>query len=133
MKKSELKNLIERKKILKRSLEIVKESYNPLDEVGGFDDPDLMSQYHGNYFDELFKNFIHFDSLANEMVNSLAKIMDDEEKVKSEIIVRKYASFMEEYHDFLVGLRDKVDVLSQKSRINYLPGMGNIGMNETDY
>lgn len=132
MKKSELENLIERKKILKRSLNIIKETYSEMDEVGGFDDPDIMSHYHGNYFDELVKTFFHFDALSNDMIDGMSKIMDNEEKMKVESILRKYVTFMEEYHDFLVELKDKVKNLSRKSTRNSLPGMGLIGLNEND-
>ena len=65
------------KRILKESLEIIKESKMEMDEVGGFDDPELMAQYHGNYFDELTKTFFHFDSLSDELVESMEKIMDE--------------------------------------------------------
>jgi hypothetical protein len=130
MKKSELTDLIERKRILKESLDMINESQMEMDEVGGFDDPELMSQYHSNYYDELTKIFFHFDQLSNELVESMSKSMDDEEKRKCEEILKKYVSFMEEYHNFLLNLKRKVQHLSFKSSRENLPGMGNIGVNE---
>lgn len=131
MKKSELKDLIERKKILKESLDIINESRQMVDEVGGFDDPELMAQYHGNYFDELSKTFFHFDDLSDDLISSMEKIMDDEERKRAQAILLNFHSFMESYVNFLKDLQTKsVNLLSKASRSN-LPGMGNIGVNES--
>jgi hypothetical protein len=132
MKKSDLFKLIERKRILKESLEMVEEAYRSvsMDEVGGFDDPEIMSQYHGNYFDELAKIFFHFDELSDGMVSSMSKIMDSDEQRRSKLIIKKYVDFMEEYHNYLVDLKDKVTNLSKKSTRSNLPGMDQIGLNE---
>lgn len=126
MKKSELKDLVERKKILKESMDII-------NEVGGFDDPELMSQYHGNYLDELTKTFFHFDSLSDSLLHSLEKVMDEEERAQGKEILRKYVDFMDEYINYLSSLREKVTSLSKKTTRTNLPGMGNIGMNEDLY
>lgn len=126
MKKSDLSDLIKRKKILKESLDII-------NEVGGFDDPDLMSQFHGNYFDELTKVFLHFDDLSNELANGLSKIMDDEEKKNAEILLKKYVSFMDEYHNMLINLQEKVNLLSKKATRGYSSDMGTIGLNEDNF
>lgn len=132
MKKSDLTDLIERKRILKESLNIIKESYDSMDEVGGFDDPEIMSQYHGNYYDELVKIFFRFDDLSDELVSSMAKIMDDQEVAKSKQILTRYKNFMDIYVDFLRELQNKVETLSSKRSIGQFPGTdkGAIGLNE---
>lgn len=130
MKKSELKDLVERKKILKESMDIINESRLMMDEVGGFDDPEIMSQYHGNYFDELAKTFFHFDALSDDLIGSMEKIMDEEERKSAKDILLKFHSFMDAYVNYLQSLEGKVNVLATKSSRSNLPGMGNIGMNE---
>lgn len=130
MKKIELTKLIERKKILKESLDIIKEYRDNMDEVGGYDDPELMSQYHGNYFDELAKTFFHFDSLTDELISGMSKVMDDEEVQQTKVIVQKFVDFMDEYNDYLLKLKNKLIHLSGKTTRTNLPGMGNIGVNE---
>lgn len=134
MKKSELKDLIERKKILKESLDIINESYRSVDEVGGFDDPEIMAQYHGNYIDELIKTFFSYDSLSNDFYSAISKPLDDEERRKAQIIAKKYISFMDEYKEFLDSLVENYKKLSTKSKYDRLPGLesGSISLNEDE-
>lgn len=109
MKKSELTDLINRKKVLKESLDIVKESYNRLHEVGGYDSADLLSHYHGNYFDELNKLFTQFDGLADNLAESVSKsITKDEELNMARDLMTKFVNFMESYLNYLQYLHKKV-------------------------
>lgn len=135
MKKSELKSLIERKKILKDSLNIINESYRSMDEIGGYDDPDIMAQYHGNYIDELIKTFFKYDELSNDLYSSLSKTLDDEERKNIKPLIDKYVSFMDHYKEHIDSLASKYQTLSKKSTISRdLPGLesGSFGLNEDD-
>lgn len=135
MKKSELKNLIERKKILKESLDIIDESYKSMDEIGGYDDPDIMAQYHGNYVDELIKTFFRYDELSNDLYAALSKTLDDEERKTVKNLTDKYVSFMDQYKEHIDSLVSKYQALSKKSTINRdLPGLesGSFGLNEEE-
>lgn len=107
MKKNELSKLITRKKILKESLDIINEVRSGMDEVGGFDSPELMSQYHGNYFDDLTKLFNHFDELSDPLMTYMAQSTIGNDMSDSKKILEHYYNFMSSYVNYLEKLSSK--------------------------
>lgn len=132
MKKSELNRLITRKRTLSESLDIINEVRRQISEVGGFDDPETMYEYHGNYSDELVKTFMHFDMLSNDLIEASSKIMDNQERKRAGVILNKFADFMEAYSTYLLELKDKMKKMSRNVSRTNLPNMGNIGLNESN-
>lgn len=137
MKKSELNELINRKKILQESLEIIKESSMGMDEIGGYDSPDLLSHYHGNYLDELNKVFSQFDNLVDPFANAIYKTIKDDEINMSKEIINKFINFMESYRKYLEYLYSKNVEIKKKypnpmkpNLGKFDPTLGDINLNE---
>lgn len=137
MKKSELNELINRKKILQESLEIIKESSMGMDEIGGYDSPDLLSHYHGNYLDELNKVFSQFDNLVDPFANAIYKTIKDDEINMSKEILTKFLDFMESYLKYLRYLYSKNVEIKKKypnpmkpNLGKFDPTLGDINLNE---
>ena len=128
MKKSDLTELINRKKVLQESLNIVKERYNKIDEIGGYDTPDLMSHYHGNYYDELSKLFFRFDELMNPFGDAISKTIKDDEIKMSHDILNKFISFMESYLKYLQYLKSKGSEINKKYPVTLKPDLGDMDL-----
>lgn len=127
MKKSDLTDLINRKKILKESLDIIKESINGMDEIGGYDSPDLAAHYHGNYVDELIKLFFKYDELSDSLGNIISKTIDDDEIKRSREILTNYVNFMESFLNYLTYLNEKhIDKIKDYQNKPYKPDLGDI-------
>jgi hypothetical protein len=128
MRKSDLTDLMNRKKILKESLDIIKESMNGLDEIGGYDTPDLAAHYHGNYVDELIKLFFRFDELSDPLGNVISKTIADDEIKKSREILTHYVNFMESYLNYVNYLTEKhIDKIKDYENKPYKPHLGDNG------
>lgn len=128
MKKSDLTDLINRKKILKESLDIIKESINGMDEIGGYDSPDLASQFHGNYLDELTKLFFKYDELSDSLGNVISKTIDDDEIKRSREILTHYVNFMESFLNYITHLNEKhIDNIRDYENRPYKPNLNDMG------
>jgi hypothetical protein len=128
MKKIDLTDLINRKKILKESLDIIKESINGMDEIGGFDTPDLAAHYHGNYVDELIKLFFKYDELSDSLGNIISKTVDDDEIKHSKEILTHYVNFMESYLTYVNYLTEKhIDKIKDYENKPYKSNLGDNG------
>ena len=114
MKKSELTNLITRKTTLKESLDIVKESISSMDEIGGFDNPELMSQYHGNYTGDLITIFHHFDGAIDLLMQSMESIVDENERAQGKEVLNSLHDFMKKYLSLLANLSSKSEEMDRK-------------------
>jgi len=125
MKKSELTDLINRKKILSESMEIVEETKKRLNELGGYDSPELLSHYHGNYYDELTKLFFRFDELVDPLGSTISKTIKDDEIEKSREILKHFISFMESYLNYLQFLKQKGQEYDKKYPNMRPPSLGN--------
>lgn len=126
MKKKDLIKLVGRKKVLKETLQIV-------DEIGGYDDPELKSFYQGNTFGDLVKIFYQFDDMSDDLVNALSQILEDEDRESTKNIIRKFKDFMQEYVDFLEKRHSVVQTSidkSSKSGKGYFPGSTPINPND---
>ena len=127
MKKNELIDLMNRKKILKESLDIIKESINSMDEIGGYDSPDLAAHYHGNYIDELIKLFYKYDELSDSLGNVISKTIDDDEIKRSREILTNYVTFMENFLEYVTYLNEKhIDKIKDYQSKPFRPDLGDM-------
>lgn len=128
MKKSDLSDIINRKKILKESLDIIKESISGMDEIGGYDSTDLASHFHGNYIDELNKVFLRFDEISNSLGDAISKTIDDDEIKRSREVLVRYIDFMESFLNYIVYLNEKhISGIADYMSKPYKPDLGDIG------
>lgn len=131
MKKSELNDIIRRKKILKESLDIIKESKHSMDELGGFDTPELKTQFHGNYYDELANMFFQMDGMIPDIIENFSKVIDEEGNEEGREVMHNFGVFMMSFHDFLQNIRSKTKVTISGEK--YRPSLDDkIGLNEED-
>lgn len=114
MKKSELTKLITRKTTLKESLDIIKDSMSSMDETGGFDNPELMGQYHGNYTGDLITIFYHFDEAIDPLMRSIESIMDENERAQGKEVLISLHDFMKKYLSLLSNLSNKSKEINSK-------------------
>jgi hypothetical protein len=102
MKKKDLTKLIEDKKLLNETLSI-------MDEIGGYDNEEMRSHYHGNAVGELSSIFNKFDDLAEDLQNAIGGFMYDEELANqlTDEVVPAYVQLMEKFRAFITNFHAK--------------------------
>ncbi len=100
MKKKELTKLIEDKKLLKETIEI-------MDEVGGYDNMELKLHDRVKAINDLTMIFHSIDSTSHRLVEILrGGLLGDNELENGEKVLKNFYNFMESFNNFLADAHE---------------------------
>lgn len=120
MKKNELINLINRKKILHESLDIIKDySDKNITEDFEISTDTKRSIFYGEDFAEMAKIFHMIDDLSPKIDELLSRPINKDETEKADNIKRSFHRFMNLYSNYLRYLRNSMDELKKNENFEY--------------
>lgn len=101
MKKRDLTKLIENKKLLNETIEI-------MDEIG-YDNEETKAFYHGNYLDDLSKVFHEFDQLALPLIDAFKNSIYADDIKNTQPIINNFHNFMVTFQKYIQSKIENVD------------------------